>query len=499
LWLAVGQAQIQQAKPEAQPTTTQDIEIPVEELKILVKPLTRKELEVEAAAWMKLLRAKAKQISAAQLAVKRTNQAMDAADGKDQNSAKEAIKDAAGLVKRTADEAAAEQKAAGVESEPAKLDDIAQKIDKEADTLSGEQVETVADKAKQALLDKVIALRSEQTALIDRLNVVLDSLEAKGGDVTAFRQYVSAVAGLNVDVSDASATWSAVTGWLLSDEGGLRWLWNIIKFVLVVFLTWALARLFGRLVLGLASRTSGRMSKLAQDAIARTLKTAVWIVGLVMALSMLEINVTPLLAAIGAAGLVIGLALQGTLSNIASGVMILLNRPFDVGDVVSAAGVTGKISEMSLVATIFRTFDNQTIVVPNNSIWGQVITNITANDTRRVDLTFSVGYSDDLDKAERIIMEVVQSHELVLEDPEPVVKVNELADSSVNIVCRAWARTSDYITVFWDVLRRVKDRFDAEGISIPFPQRDVHLSYPPQGPAGSDRDAGKRSPTATST
>ena len=162
----------------------------------------------------------------------------------------------------------------------------------------------------------------------------------------------------------------------------------------------------------------------------------------------------------------------------------MINRPFDVGDVVSAGGVTGTIDQMNLVSTRFKTFDNQAIYVPNNEIWNNVITNITANETRRVDLEFGVGYNDDFEQAERIIQEIVTAHELVLKDPEPTVITHALGDSSVNIVCRPWAKTSDWWAVKTDVTRAVKKRFDEAGISIPYPQTDVHLHQvtPAAGP-----------------
>ncbi len=218
-----------------------------------------------------------------------------------------------------------------------------------------------------------------------------------------------------------------------------------------------------------------KLSNLAEKLIARTIKDVLMLIGFAIALTALEIDITPILAAIGAAGFIIGFALQGTLSNFASGLMILLNRPFDEGDTVTAGGVTGKVDQMNLVSTSFRTFDNQTIHVPNNEIWGTVITNITANDKRRVDMEFGIGYDDDFEEAERIIREVVENHELVLDDPEPMVVMHELGDSCVKIVCRPWAKTSNWWTVKTEITRRVKQRFDEVGISIPYPQRDVHV------------------------
>jgi small conductance mechanosensitive channel len=190
---------------------------------------------------------------------------------------------------------------------------------------------------------------------------------------------------------------------------------------------------------------------------------------------MLEINIGPLLAAIGAAGFIIGFALQGTLSNFAAGIMILIYRPYDVGDLVDIGGTLGKVDAMTIVSTTLKTVDNQIVVLPNNMIWGDKIVNITGSDIRRVDMVFGIGYGDDIAKAQKILEEILRNHEAILKDPEPVVKVHELGDSSVNFVVRPWVKTDNYWDVYWDVTRTVKERFDAEGVSIPFPQRDVHM------------------------
>jgi len=205
----------------------------------------------------------------------------------------------------------------------------------------------------------------------------------------------------------------------------------------------------------------------------------VLLLGILIALSQLGIQLAPLLAGFGIVGFIMGFALQDTLSNFASGVMVLVYRPFDVGDIIEAGGVTGKVSEMSLVSTTVLTFDNQKLVVPNNKIWGDVIRNVTAQRVRRVDMTFGIGYSDDISDVERILTDIVVSHEHVLKDPEPVIKLHNLGDSSVDFVVRPWVKTENYWDVYWDITRRVKERFDEEGISIPFPQRDVHLYQDP--------------------
>jgi small conductance mechanosensitive channel len=155
--------------------------------------------------------------------------------------------------------------------------------------------------------------------------------------------------------------------------------------------------------------------------------------------------------------------------------MILLYRPYDVGDLIDVGGVYGKVDKMSLVSTSISTLDNQMIVVPNNKIWGDVIKNVTAQDKRRIDMVFGIGYSDDITRAEEVLNEILKSHDKILDDPEPVVRLHTLNDSSVDFVVRPWVKIDDYWDVYWDVTKTVKLRFDEEGISIPFPQRDVHV------------------------
>lgn len=196
---------------------------------------------------------------------------------------------------------------------------------------------------------------------------------------------------------------------------------------------------------------------------------------IIAALNQLGIQTASFIAILGAAGLAIGLALQGSLSNFAAGVLMIIFRPFKVGDLIEAAGVTGTVEEIQIFTTQLKTPDNKTIIVPNASVTADNITNYSAKGTRRVDMVFGIGYEDDIDKARGIILEILAQDERVLKDPEAVVLVSELADSSVNFAARAWADAGDYWNVYFDTIEAVKKRFDAEGISIPFPQRDVHV------------------------
>ena len=162
--------------------------------------------------------------------------------------------------------------------------------------------------------------------------------------------------------------------------------------------------------------------------------------------------------------------------------MILIYRPYDVGDLVEVGGgVFGKVESMNLVSTTILTIDNQTLVIPNSKIWGDVIKNVTAQKLRRVDLVFSIGYSDDIEQTEALLTNLVLAHPMVLRDPEPIIKLHVLNESSVDFVVRPWVKTADYWNVYWDLTREVKVRFDKDGISIPFPQRDVHF-YPAVAP-----------------
>ena len=192
-------------------------------------------------------------------------------------------------------------------------------------------------------------------------------------------------------------------------------------------------------------------------------------------MSTLGVNVGALLALVGGGALILGFALQDTLGNFAAGMMLLLYRPFDVGDVVEVGGILGKVDHVSLVNTNIRSGDNKVCLVPNKQVWGEVITNLTGADERRADMVFGIGYGDDVDKAKAILETIVAEHELVLKEPAPTIELSELGESSVNFICRPWAKTADLWRVHWDITKRVKKEFDAAGITIPFPQRDVHI------------------------
>lgn len=465
--------------------TNTDVTVPIEVLSYRLKPLTKCELEAEAQAWLLLLKNKVTEISNAEVAaiykkeeIKKTEQVESTLE--DAEKAKEAEPEAAQEAARKAEQASKEAKDAAMKSSRDSsvreaIEAAKQKAKEDGLPVSAaETTEEAQADIKTALIKHVTVLMAERTALIDRFNIVLAELSAKGGNTEEYDSYIKAVSGIKVDVTDASATWTTITGWLMSPEGGFRWAINIIQFVVIVIVFYLLSIVAGKAARKVASR-SKTLSSLLSEFMVLSARRLVLFVGFFVGLSALEINIGPVLAVIGAAGFVIAFALQNSLSNFASGILMLVYRPFDTGDVINVAGTVGKVETMNLLSTQLRSPDNQLVIVPNNSVWGDVITNITGITQRRVDMVFGIGYDDDIDKAQKILEEIVNGHELVLKEPEAIVKLHELADSSVNFICRPWTRPEDYWNVYWDITREVKRRFDAENVSIPFPQRDVHI------------------------
>jgi small conductance mechanosensitive channel len=211
------------------------------------------------------------------------------------------------------------------------------------------------------------------------------------------------------------------------------------------------------------------------DFIASIANALLLLVVIMAALNQLGVDTTSLVALIGAAGLAVGLALQNSLQNFAAGVMLLVFKPFKKGDFIEAAGISGVVENIQIFSTTLRTGDNKEIIVPNGSIYGSHIINYSARETRRIDMVFGIGYDDDLKQAKTILTQIVEADERILKDPAPVIALSELGDSSVNFIVRPWVNSSDYWKVYWDMNEKVKLAFDEAGISIPYPQMDVHL------------------------
>ncbi len=254
---------------------------------------------------------------------------------------------------------------------------------------------------------------------------------------------------------------------------GIKWGGAIVT-ALVVFIIgrWiakAIAAFLKRMVL----KTNGDTTLAAF--LSNIVYMALLVAVVIAALGQLGFETTSLLAIFGAAGLAVGLALQGSLSNFAAGVMLIVFRPFKAGDFVEAAGVSGVVEQIRVFNTVMRTGDNIEIIVPNGQILDGIIKNVSARDTRRIDMTIGIGYDDDIDKAESIVNGILAADDRVLEDPAPAVFLMNLGDSSVDLVVRPWVASSDYWAARADLMKRIKVDLEAAGLSIPYPQRDVHV------------------------
>lgn len=408
----------------SQAFTTKDPTIPLEHLRFLVKPLTAEELVVETNAWQDILKKELFKVAEKRIAMKKI---------RERDERKE-----------------------------------------EALQQDGEHDSSEENGMLSELEEVLPKLLDAKKATIERLSIVLDELELKGGEVESYRLYVNAQSGVSVDISDGEETWTLVKGWVKSTGGGQRWVWNFCKFFMILFVSYFGASIVARIIRHAVSRIKG-VSQLLISFSGVFAKQTLFVIGMIVALTALEIDITPLLAAVGAAGFVIGFALQDTLSNFASGIMILGYRPFDVGDVVEAAGISGIVDSVTLFSTHIRTFDNKFMIVPNNKVWGGTITNSTASKTRRVDMTFEIGPNDDVGKAVDLLDKIVHQHELILDDPSPIIRMHNTTESSITIICRPWTHTANYWSVYWDMTRMVREEFEKNGILLPVPRRFVQI------------------------
>jgi small conductance mechanosensitive channel len=334
------------------------------------------------------------------------------------------------------------------------------------------------DKESQAMLTVTTNQVHDLAGILDAVLVMMDDLGMDTSDYQA--QVISATGQITTDFFNLSVIaellmvwWQSI--WDVVLEGGPDLIFKILLFFIIIYVFYRIARIVQKIVEKGLAESQLHLSELLRRMTISIVRNAIIVLGILIALSQVGISLGPLLAGLGVVGFVIGFSLQDTLSNFAAGMMILIYRPYDVGDLIEACGESGRVSKMSLVSTTVLTLDNQTIIIPNNKIWGDVVKNVTAQTMRRIDMIFGISYSDDIPKTEQVLQEILDSHDKVLADPEPIVRLHELADSSVNFAVRPWVDMDDYLEVYWDITRSVKIRFDEEGISIPFPQRDVHM------------------------
>jgi len=341
------------------------------------------------------------------------------------------------------------------------------------------RLKDIADDAEAAKLLVVSkkSLESNSESMTDALNLLdkmhVNTAEYRSRLASITQDFSASLLNVGVVARLSRQASKAVFDGVI--EHGPTVFMKAILFCLIIYLFRFVTRLLRSGLVKIFEKSEMNVTKLAREMFVTWISRLVMIFGFVLALSQVGISLGPLLAGLGVAGFVVGFALQDTLSNFASGMMILVYRPYDIGDLVDVGGVFGVVNRMNLVSTTLLTLDNQMIVVPNSKIWGDVIKNVTAQDTRRIDMVFGISYSDDIPKAEKLLADILKSHDKVLKHPEPIVRLHELGSSSVDFIVRPWVRVENYWEVYWDVTRTVKMRFDEAGVSIPFPQRDVHV------------------------
>jgi len=319
-----------------------------------------------------------------------------------------------------------------------------------------------------------------------RLTSVVAMLERLDGDTLAMRRVlVEKSGGLALSLVDTAMlnvviaeTQDRLVEWFSAN--GASTLLSAILFVGILILARSLAGLSKRLTERALRHSDQSISQLLKETLISMAGTVVFLIGLLVALAQVGVSVTPMIAGLGVVGFIVGFALQDTLSNFASGAMILAYRPFDTGDFIAAGEAEGTVLKMNLVNTTIVTVENKVLIIPNSKIWGGVIMNVTGQKLRRTDMIYRVSYADDVDLVQRILEELIAADERWLDDPESMVRLKQYSESSIDFMVRAYAKTDEYWEAVWALNKAVKKRFDAEGITIPFPQREVHSRQSPQ-------------------
>ncbi len=317
---------------------------------------------------------------------------------------------------------------------------------------------------------------------VARLSGVVTMLERMGDDTLAMRRVlIEKSGGFALSLVDAAIlnvvlaeTQDKLMDWLRTK--GASTFFSISLFIGILILARWLARLTSRVTERALRHTDQSISRLLKETLISMAGTVVFLIGVLVALAQVGVSVTPMIAGLGVVGFIVGFALQDTLSNFASGAMILAYRPFDTGDFISAAEVEGTVLKMNLVNTTIVTIENKVLIIPNSKIWGGVIMNMTGQRLRRTDIIYRVSYSDDVDLVQRVLEELIEADARWQSDPEPLVRLKQYSESSIDFMVRAYAERDEFWEAVWALNKSVKNRFDAEGITIPFPQREVHTN-----------------------
>lgn len=338
----------------------------------------------------------------------------------------------------------------------------------------GQQLEKTAEKLqanaqneadlKNQLVVNVTNLQGAQTELIDRFNVVLQALEARGGDIKPFQSYIQAITKTDIDVKDTQSFYPRILAWLKSDQGGLRWLGNIIKFM-AIMIGFAIASQILATTVDKTLKMSN-VSKLLRDFAVVSIKRGGFFIGLLVALTALGISLGPLLAVLGGLSFVLGFALQSNLGNFASGLMLMFNKPFDVGDEVKIGELWAWVDSITVANTKLKGFGGQTYTLPNNEVWGSTIQNLTEAENRKIMISLRVSFSQNLEELEQLLLETIKSVPGVLENPAPSTFVWSFEEYYITVYVGAWATKEDYWVAYSETIRRFQKALNKSGIGV---------------------------------
>ncbi|MEM7066439.1 MAG: mechanosensitive ion channel family protein [Cyanobacteria bacterium P01_B01_bin.77] len=391
------------------PLTADNPDIPTNQLEIMLKPLPQEQVQAEADAWYGLLQEKAQEISDLELSIEQQTAEIDGA----------------------------------------------------------------VDSEKEKNVVAVTELKTEQTTLVSRLGTVVDDLEAKGGDPAIYRQYSDAINGIEFNITNTEGLGLRFTTWLQSEEGGIRWGLNLLKFGGILVAASVIAPRAGKITDKALVRVDN-ISNLFRGFIVMVVKRGVLVVGGLLALASVGVNLGPILAVVGGASFVLAFALQSNLGNFASGLMLLVNKPFDVGDEVKVAGYWAYVDSISLASTKLKDFSGNIVTLPNNTVWGGDIINMTHSDFRKVKMNINAKFSQDVGQVSEIWTDITNAHPKVLKDRgASIFPWSSSYDYKIGIGLNAWTKTEDYWSVYRDLLQALQQALETRNIELAAPIQEI--------------------------
>ncbi len=404
------------------------------------------------------------QLEAAEESLKKARLAIDGAESSQQSS--QNLDQAANAVGETTISSNSDTKVATsgeVVNEKESLQQKEKNLEKAAEQLK--QKADADSQLKNQLVATVTELQSERTAIVDRFKVVLDELQLKGGDPKPYKQYIDAISIVEIDLQDTDGIGVRFVSWLRSGEGGLRWAMNLGKFVGIVVASIIVSRILANFVDRFLGKFNNVSALLRQFTVMLVNRGGV-VVGFLLGLAALEVSLGPVLALVGGASFVVAFALQSNLGNLASGLMIMVAKPFDVGDEVKLSGIWGYVDSITLASTKIQGFQGQMFNIPNGVVWSGMIETLTQSKNRKVDIWLQIPFSEELERVEKLLLEIIKSHPKILQDPPPSTFVWQIAEYYISVGIGGWATKEDYWGVHEDVIRMIRERFIKEGIPV---------------------------------